>query len=402
MGRRILFLAEAVSLAHVARPTVLAERLVGAGHDLHFACNNQFKVVTSAAAWQKHDLTSLAPQVFIDRLAAGKPVHTPAELQAYVKEDLALIERVQPDLVVGDFRLSLAVSARAAGVPYLAICNAHWSPNRLALPPKMPDHAAGAVLGFGLLDRLFPLVWRAISDWHVRGPNAVRRAYKLPVVQTLEQWYSDADFCAFADSPGLVSLKGPAPSTSIYIGPVVWSPPMAPPVWWDQLTASLERVVYISMGSTGNVGLVPALVTACAKLGEKCLVSTAGRAKSMHAPPAVFSQDYLPGIEACARSALVVCNGGSATVHQALSQGKPVLGICSNLDQVRTMQYVQASGAGLMLRCAEAKPAVVENMLRRLLVEPGFARAAQQHGQEFAQLWGRLPFERLVKLALAA
>ena len=48
-----------------------------------------------------------------------------------------MIREVEPDVVVGDFRLSLSVSARVAGVPYLAITNAYWSPyarQRFPLP----------------------------------------------------------------------------------------------------------------------------------------------------------------------------------------------------------------------------------------------------------------------------
>ena len=42
---------------------------------------------------------------------------------------LEQVERLfQPDLVIGDFRLSLSVSARVAGVPYIAIANSWWSP----------------------------------------------------------------------------------------------------------------------------------------------------------------------------------------------------------------------------------------------------------------------------------
>ena len=44
------------------------------------------------------------------------------------ENDLALIKSYRPDLIVGDFRLSLSISARVAGIPYAAISSAHWSP----------------------------------------------------------------------------------------------------------------------------------------------------------------------------------------------------------------------------------------------------------------------------------
>ena len=61
-----------------------------------------------------------------------------------IGHDQALIEAVQPDVIIGDFRLSLAASARRAGVPYAALTNAYWSPQRplRSPPPAVPGVAA--------------------------------------------------------------------------------------------------------------------------------------------------------------------------------------------------------------------------------------------------------------------
>ena len=48
---------------------------------------------------------------FLAALAAGRPVYHAETLRSYVRDDLSLLESVDPDIVVGDFRLSLAVSA---------------------------------------------------------------------------------------------------------------------------------------------------------------------------------------------------------------------------------------------------------------------------------------------------
>ena len=62
---------------------------------------------------------------FLDNLAKGRPVYDVNTLRSYVRADLALLEAVKPDLVVGDFRISLGVSARVAGIPY-------WTVTKLA------------------------------------------------------------------------------------------------------------------------------------------------------------------------------------------------------------------------------------------------------------------------------
>lgn len=46
-------------------------------------------------------------------------------LRKYVEADLRVLDEIAPDLVVGDLRISLSVSARLAGIPYIAIANAY-------------------------------------------------------------------------------------------------------------------------------------------------------------------------------------------------------------------------------------------------------------------------------------
>ena len=137
---RLLFLAEAVTLAHVARPFALASGLAAAGHDIAIACAASYSRFASACGLPVLALHSLQPAQFLAALAAGRPVYDDATLVRYVDDDLRLMRAFQPDLVVGDFRLSLSVSARLAGVPYAAISNAYWSPAcSLAYPlPELP------------------------------------------------------------------------------------------------------------------------------------------------------------------------------------------------------------------------------------------------------------------------
>ena len=112
---RLLFLAEAVTLAHVARPIALASGLAAAGHDIAIACAASYSRFASACGLPVLALHSLQPAQFLAALAAGRPVYDDATLVRYVDDDLRLMRAFQPDLVVGDFRLSLSVSARGNG-----------------------------------------------------------------------------------------------------------------------------------------------------------------------------------------------------------------------------------------------------------------------------------------------
>ena len=112
--RRVLVVAEAVTLAHAARAHALAGSLDPARFDVHLAWDSRYNAVLGPLSSEFHPIDSLPTSTFLKRLARGVPMHDTATLRKYVQDDLAVIERVAPDVIVGDFRLSLAASARMA------------------------------------------------------------------------------------------------------------------------------------------------------------------------------------------------------------------------------------------------------------------------------------------------
>lgn len=61
---------------------------------------------------------------FFGNLTQGR-FYAMRTLRKYVEADLRVLDEIAPDLVVGDLRISLSVSARLAGIPYIAIANAY-------------------------------------------------------------------------------------------------------------------------------------------------------------------------------------------------------------------------------------------------------------------------------------
>jgi len=115
-GRRILFVGEAVSLAHVARPAVLARWAREAGHEVFFACGSRYAGVARSEGLEPIELPTVGAALFYRRLSQGRFFYRFEELREYVRAELELIGRLKPDLVVGDFRLTLPISAKLAGV----------------------------------------------------------------------------------------------------------------------------------------------------------------------------------------------------------------------------------------------------------------------------------------------
>jgi UDP:flavonoid glycosyltransferase YjiC (YdhE family) len=372
--KKILFLAEAVTLAHVGRPLALAQTLDRRYYDVHFACAAGYEMFfkgSNLSSWTVHSISS---ERFLAALAAGRPVYDAATLQQYVQDDLRVLQAVRPDVVVGDFRLSLSVSARRAGVPYVALINAYWSPY-VRQHYQVPAIGLARALPIALADPLFRLVQPLAFALHSMPLNQVRRSYRLPSLgHDLRRIYTDADYVLYSDIPEMFPAHD-LPDTHSYLGPVTWSPPTPLPAWWDAMAAE-PPVIYLTLGSSGQGALLPQILRALAPMPVQVIAATAGQVDPGPLPDNARAADYLPGEEAARRARLVICNGGSPTSQQALAAGVPVLGIAGNLDQYLNMQGVVSAGAGVLLRSDRLNEEQLRARVMELVDEPATRAAA--------------------------
>ena len=122
-------------MAHVLRPCALARALDPVEFDVTLCRPLELQWLTADSRFRVVDLHCQGGAVFSRRLEYGLPLYDFKTLVRYVEEDLALIDELRPEVIVGDFRLSLSVSARLRSIPYVTICDAYWSPERTLSPP---------------------------------------------------------------------------------------------------------------------------------------------------------------------------------------------------------------------------------------------------------------------------
>lgn len=392
--RRVLFIAEAVTLAHVARPLAMARTLDPARYEVIFACDPRYNSLLETSQIKLLPLHSISSEQFLKSLASGSRLYSKATLDAYVKADLELIQACQPDIIVGDFRLSLSVSARLAGKPYITISNAYWSPYarpRFTVPELPMLKFTGVKLG----QRLFDLVRPAAFRYHALPLNQLRKKYGLPPLGLdLRRVYTDADYTLYADIPQLVPTYD-LPDTHRYVGPTLWSPVGTLPDWWTRLPDD-KPIVYVTLGSSGHGRLLPMVLNALANMPVTVIAASAGRDLPADVPSNAYVADYLPGEEAAKRAALVISNGGSQTSYQALANGKPVIGMPANLDQYLNMQYIQRAGVGQVIRAGIAEPEIIAQSVREMLGNPRQAEEACRMMQFISAHPSRRIFQEVV------
>ena len=362
--KRILFVAEAVTLAQVVRLVTLARTLDPAQYEIHFASACFGALEFAGTAFIQHPICSLSPEQVARAVTWGTRIYSRRRLAQYLDDDLRLLDKVEPDLVVGDLRWSLLVSAPLRKVPHAALINAYWSPYRKDDRIPLPDHPMVRLVGERLAGEHFEKAWPWVSRHFARPLNALRRRHGFAAYEGLLELLDAGDATLYPDAPGMIPMH-PLPHSHHFLGPVLWAPDIPSPTAWERPPNA--PVLYVTLGSSGNIRSAPALIRALAQLPVEVCVATAGRYTLEDLPSNVTVAEYLPGDAAARRADLVICNGGSSTGYQALAHGKPVIGIPFNLDQYLAMGVIERMQAGLLIRAGSAKPEAVARLVKGAL-----------------------------------
>lgn len=362
--RRVLFVSENVSLAQVVRLRQLAATLPTAHYEVSFAASHFDPMIFAGTDFTQVPIKSMSARTMLRRQQLGARLFGTGLLNRYVKQELSLLDSLQPDLVVGDLRLSLAVSAPVLGIPYAALINAYWSPYGVRDGFPIPEHPAIGLLG---LERVAPHFEKArpwVFDHFAAPVNTLRRRHGLSPIGSLMEVLTHGDHTLYPDVPALTPTRD-LPGHHHFLGPVLWAPGGSLP---EAVAAPDPRpLIYVTMGSTGGLRVLREVLRALGSMPVRVLLATAGRFPPGSLPDNVLAVPFAPGDLAARAADLVICNGGSSTGYQALHEGTPVLGLPANFDQYLAMSAIERAGAGVLLRSGTARASEIEAAVEALL-----------------------------------
>ena len=391
----VLLFGEGTSLSHVVRPAVLARALQTAGFEAHLACDERYHHLLSGMGLNLIHTPSLPTEQALDNVYNGRPLIDADTLDGYVREDLRIISEIRPDVVVGDLRQSLAVSARLKSLPLIAIANAQWSPYS-NLEFELAENPLIDVIGDGPAQLLFKMFFPVGSFIHTLPINVIRSKYGLPWISlNFKDLFVYGDYVAYPDIPEIVPSRG-LPANHIYLGPILWSPKVKEPDWWTAVPTG-NPIVYVNLGSSGQKRLLESVLEALANLPVSVIAGTAGRVNLASAPSNAYLADYLPGSEAASRAALTICNGGTMSGQQSLAAGTPMLGLVSNMDQLIFSKAVSKIGAGDMLRERDAGKNAIKSKVEQMLSRNSYRQAAERIADACQQYNAEAAFVTLVE-----
>jgi UDP:flavonoid glycosyltransferase YjiC (YdhE family) len=368
-NKTILVTSMSFSMAHVVRPLEVAKFLREMGYSVVFSGSGKPTQLAQQAGFEVFPLPEWDLNDLIGKLKRGdKDLHPKEQVDAWVRAELDLYEKVKPVAVLDDARITSSISTTVAGLPRIALQNAYQNP-------------------YGA---------KVFTDFKYEGPRGLLEAgdevpyvetwkeYGLPITESLYQMF-EADLILLCDVPEYAPMSLVPPNYH-YIGPIIWGHDLENPAWLDDLDPD-KPSLYFTMGSTGPQ---IAFQTAIEILGDtkyQVMMTLGSLVKENGLKPlphGFFAASYASGDILASRADAMICHGGNGTAYQALRAGIPVISWPTVKDQYLNAHRLSELGLGITI----SSPKELLNAVEEVLLNPGFREAAEQFSKIMTQYNG--------------
>ena len=381
--KKILVMPDGNWLSHTSRPFEIAKILRQIGYEVIFACEGNYTKLPEENGFRVLSIKTIDPDRVLACSRSGRANWYDYNLiKECVEEELKLFAKVNPDMVLTDFRLPLSTSCELANIPLAVVLNASWT-NYYTAKINAPEHLnVTRILGKRLATLLVPWIKNFIINFDNRPFNKFRKERGLNRRKTIwDTWRGDLNL--IVDIPEYGPTEN-LPDNFHYIGPIVWEPEMNIPDWYNEINSS-KPVIYFSMGSTGYSQFFEQAIGTYGKSDYQCIMTTAGMVELSNIPDNFFVTDYAPGSKLMEKSDVVVCHGGNGTIYQAMSKGVPIIGIPTMHDQEFNLDRVEELGIGIHLSELKFKPSHLIQSVEKILNDKNYAENAHKYEQILTQ-----------------
>jgi MGT family glycosyltransferase len=186
--------------------------------------------------------------------------------------------------------------------------------------------------------------------------NPIRTELGVQPLRTLDEFYLAASLVLAYTAEPFEYHRSDWPAKVRLVGPGLWEPPSAPPLWLDDLDKPLVLVT-CSTAYQNDVRL--AAVAGEAFTGEPfdvVLTTAQVDVSRLHFPRNVRVERFVPHEPVLARAVCTVCHAGMGITQKSLAHGVPVVAVPFGRDQPEVARRVEVARAGVRLPARQLTP----------------------------------------------
>lgn len=329
--KKILIISDAVTLAHPLRTIAFANTLSPDEYDVSIYFSDNYKSLYDRSIHPVYPIYSISPAEFVRIVSDATPIYTFDVIKRYTDEELAIIDLEKPDLIIGENRHTLQISARQKSIPYLNMMDFYWS-NHSKCKYKLPPIPQSKIFPIGFLDFLYNTFTRMFSLPHTVPMDIYRYKNHLPLLLgNIKSMYTDADHVGYFNTPSV--YRSPSiPSNHHFVGSVDDTTLPDRPEWLSTIQKD-KPVIFINLGSSGNKKIIAPLSHAILnRMDCHLIVVTATKDPVEGIHPKAYVASFIDNSAVFEIADLYICNGG-ISLFSAIMKGIFGIGVCTNLDQ---------------------------------------------------------------------
>ena len=404
---KVLYLPVGIGLAHTGRSIMIARELRKRGVDVVFGAGGDAAVLLNREHLSFFPLPEFKRAVYEKKVKNNNFfIYSRKTIENFVRAELELYDKVKPDLIVFDTRITAKISSQIAKIPVISVNNVDVTRYYDYSKTKFP---ATTSLEKFLPPKILALLDKKYGQKLLRfiGPKVMQAVflvmiirYSRPLLQLGYKFSRDpyqiftGDLTILADIPQYRPVTG-LPENFKLVGPIFWDGGEKLPRWHKEIEGKKD-VIYVTAGGTGDKEIFMKILEYLKGTNFTVVATTGNTLKPSVvklSSPNIFVTDILPGGWIMKRAKLVIFPGGNLTAYQALSFGVPQICTPFHFDQEDNTNQLVRLGTGIMInpRFNLSKDAFL-NAVGRIMVDETYktnARGMQKiladyHGAETA------------------
>jgi len=379
--KTLIFAVAGYNLAETGRMIEIAKAAKSYFNVIFTSYGGQFEELIEGNGFR---LERMEPRLTEDKLArlrlvlSGETLNTVGYLSAKelvprVENEIRFFREVNPAAVLTGWCLSVTISTRAAGVPFVNVLHStsvrEYYEAGLQSWPDRSD--------FGFVRWLFRNDEERMNRWvsklvlklaaPARAYNTVGSKYGLPKFKNFIDLL-EGDHTLLADIPEWVGFPKIRPSLH-YIGPlpakIDWPIP-------DEVTQMPrdKPIVYFAMGSSGKPALIAEILAGFRDKPYRVIAPVKSHIKqaTVDVPQNVIVTGFLPAHKVNPMANISVIHGGQNTVMNACLSGTPIVGVGMHPEQQANLDACVRKGFAIRLNKKRVSAteifAAVDSLLR--------------------------------------
>jgi len=267
-------------------------------------------------------------------------------LEGIFSEQVKIIKKYKPALVIGDTSFSLKMASEFSNVPYISILNGYFTRYYKLTRELSPTHPVEKYISRVPDFILRPIVrYKEAENFNIilKEFNKVRDKYNLRTTNHyLEE--IEGDYNIICDLPEVFPQKT-LPDNFHFIGPLLNGIHMSNR-FEKEILDPQKRTILVTLGSSDNWERFSFLNNN--EFSKYNIIIAGNNSNIMHAPfliktPFVDFSELSPLVD------LIICHGGNGTLYNALANKTPVLCLSSHPEQYWNAKRISDLGYGQSL-----------------------------------------------------